>query len=107
MPNKNGRFPLAGVPVLLPCHLPLLPLGYSSAVHDSTGSSPYLLMMGREPRLRAEAALGSATTTETSHETLSADVDHLRQGVQKPFNFARQRTDATNVNNRALYMVAN
>ena len=82
-------------------HLPLLLLGYRSAVHDSTGFSPYLLMMGREPRLPAEAEMG--VPAQTGEGTLSEYIDHLCQGLLAAYDVARRRTEAATTANRDRY----
>ena len=57
-------------------HLPLLTSAYRSAVHESTGFSPNLLMLGREVRTPIEIALGvdRPDTDLRDHDDYAADI---------------------------------
>ena len=83
-------------------HLPLLLLGYRAQVHDSTGFSPYMLMMGREVRLPVDAELGSVPK-RIGTQTLSQYIDNLRQGLQAMHTLAFRHSDKAHERNKDLY----
>ena len=83
-------------------HLPLLLLAYRAQVHDSTGFSPYMMMMGREARLPTEAELGSLPRG-TSSRRLSQYIDDLRHGLQNVHKLAFSSSQRAHERNKELY----
>ena len=64
-------------------HVPLLPMAYCSAVHETTGCTPAQLMMGRDSRLPIDLLIGrpeeeSAHHASTYTEQLQTCLEHVR-----------------------------
>ena len=62
-----------------PKYLPDLVMAYNSSTHDSTGFSPYFLMLGRQPRLLVDVVVGI---------TLEDDSEDFIKNQQKIFRTA-------------------
>lgn len=49
-------------------YLPLVLMAYRTSVHDSTGFSPSLMMLGREPELPIDLLFGSSPATKSKSQ---------------------------------------
>ena len=52
-------------------HLPLLMLAFRSSIHESTGETPSLLMLGREVELPIDLLYGRQDTPNTPNDSYS------------------------------------
>lgn len=71
-------------------HLRCLSAAYKSTIHESTGLTPNMMMLGREVRTPAEIMYGSNTTLEGNITNYGTFVDHLRERMQKAHRVARK-----------------
>lgn len=83
-------------------HIPLLMLAYRAQASKSTGFSPYKLVLGREPRLPAEAELEVPTSKATANSTAEY-FDRLRESLRLFHEKALRRSDARHSINKRAY----
>ena len=83
-------------------HIPLLMLAYRSQVSKTTGFSPYKLLMGREPRLPAEAELNVPPSKARSSSTAEY-FDRLRESLRVFHESALRRSGARHSINKRAY----
>ena len=69
-------------------YLPILIMAYNSAVQESTGFTPSMLMLGRELNLPIDIALGRPVNTQTN--TKSEYAEMLIQKLEAVHNLARK-----------------
>ena len=70
-------------------NLGCLTAAYRATVHESTGVTPNLLMLGREVCLPAEIIFGSSTPLGNEISNYGDYVNHLRTKMQKTYEVAR------------------
>ena len=70
-------------------HLPMLTVAYQSCVHEKTGYTRDLLMLGREVNLPIELVLGATRRSEECTEE-SQYVLEMREKLNTIFQFVRE-----------------
>ena len=71
-------------------HLPLLMAAYRACVHEATGYSPNLLMLGREVHTPVNLLFGDALRPEQSPETESEYVTNLSERMTRIYALTRE-----------------
>ena len=70
-------------------HIPQVLMAYRTAVHESTGFSPYHLVFGRSPKLPLDIMLGRVTDDEKA-TSLPEYVQDLHRSLEESFKLARE-----------------
>ena len=73
------------------CHLSLVLFAYRTAIHSSTGVSPFVMMFGRQPKLPPST---NAFDAMTYSKSLCAKLDHLKDFVDTHLQQAAQHQKA-------------
>ena len=85
-------------------NLGCLASAYRSTVHESTGVTPNLIMLGREVRIPAEIAYGRTTHYDQSQVTSYGEyVEYLKSHMQKAHEVARKHTKASTKRHKEIY----
>ena len=82
-------------------HIPLLMMAYRSSVHESTGISPAMMMLGRELTLLVDMTLGRPIRDERLCVTEHAH--QLEQRLLDVHDFARKHLDISNESMKRRY----
>jgi hypothetical protein len=72
-------------------HLPYLTMAYRATVHDSTGCSPNLLMLGREVALPLDVMMGPPPCSGPAYQCHVEYVEWLRVSLQEAFEYAQSQ----------------
>lgn len=72
-------------------HLPYLTMAYRATVHESTGCSPNLLMLGREVSLPLDVMMGPPPQATLAYQSQVEYVEWLRVSLQSAFQHAHQQ----------------
>ena len=76
-------------------HVPLLLMAYRTAVHDTTGETPAMIMLGRNLRLPIDLFIGHPKKEAPMHK--SGYVEYLHSQMETVHNFGqehlKQRSD--------------
>ncbi|KAK3083233.1 hypothetical protein FSP39_017411 [Pinctada imbricata] len=85
--------------------LPVLMMAYRSAVHSSTGVTPYKMMFGRETTLPIDLALGRPSKSPEQGEKVKdlEYVGNLEEKLSEIHEFARKRLKVTSEAMRRKY----
>ncbi|KAK3735802.1 hypothetical protein QZH41_007422 [Actinostola sp. cb2023] len=70
-------------------HLPLLMMAYRTSIHETTGCTPSMMMLGREAEVPLDLVMGSPQPTEDVADA-SEYTQRLRQRMETVHNFARE-----------------
>ncbi|KAK3742155.1 hypothetical protein QZH41_007827 [Actinostola sp. cb2023] len=70
-------------------HLPLLMMAYRTSIHETTGCTPSMMMLGREAEVPLDLVMGSPQPTEDVADA-SEYAQRLRQRMETVHNFARE-----------------
>ena len=81
-------------------HLPMLMLAYRSSVQETTGSTPFNLMFGREVQLPVELMLGKGPEPGTTHLEY---IEQLRRKLEEAYEHVRERTNSEQKRQKHLY----
>ena len=85
-------------------NLGCLASAYIASPNETTGVTPYLLMLGREVRMPAEIVFGSATVTEKENvSSYSLYVEKLKERLQSAHSIARKRLKVCAKRQKELY----
>ncbi|KAK3093372.1 hypothetical protein FSP39_014695 [Pinctada imbricata] len=81
-------------------HLASITAAYRASVHDTTGLSPNLMMLGRELRMPIDLVLG----TENGNQTNSGEfVLNLRDKLKRAYDLARSHTNSVAMRQKEQY----
>jgi hypothetical protein len=72
-------------------HLPYLTMAYRATVHESTGCSPNLLMLGREVSLPLDVMMGPPPRGELAYKCQVEYVEWLRLALRDAFQHAHHQ----------------
>ena len=85
-------------------YLGCLGAAYRSSIHESTGLTPNLLMLGREVRLPSEIIFGSKTRFQDENiVNYGLYVEVLRDRLQRAHQIAREHLSRSNERQRDFY----
>ena len=84
------------------CHLPYVLLAYRSAVHESTGFSPNMMMLGREVRLPVDLLYGRPPNTSNDHN-LPEYIAKQAERIEKVYEFARANLQIASESQKKQY----
>ena len=84
-------------------NLGCLAAAYRATVHESTGLTPNLLMLGREVRLPAEVMFGSSTNRDCEISTYGEYVDILKSRMQHAHDVARKHLESAAKRHKDTY----
>jgi len=71
-------------------HLPAVLCAYRASKNESTGYTPYELVMGQKPRMPIDIVLGNISEDRPKHETYVDYVEDLRGRLIKSHQIARE-----------------
>jgi len=71
-------------------HLPAVLSAYRASEHESTGFTPYKLVMGQKPRMPIDIVLGDASGDRPKHENYTEYVENRRERLTKSHQIARE-----------------
>jgi len=71
-------------------HLSAVLCAYRASKHESTGFTPYELVMGQKPRMTIDIVLGNTSEDRPKHETYVDYVEDLRERLVKSHQIARE-----------------
>ena len=74
-------------------HIPLLMMAYRSSVHEATGMSPSLMMLGREIRLPVDIAMGQPEKSTNRETDMSEYAYKLHEKMEKIHEIARDKLE--------------
>ena len=83
--------------------LPYVTMAYRSTIHDSTGCSPNLLMLGREINLPLDVMVGCPASQTVHYECSTEYVEWLRKTMYHVHNFARDQLQNSAQRQKTLY----
>ena len=86
-------------------YLGCLGAAYRSSIHESTGISPNLLMLGREVRIPTEIIFGSRTRDDYPVVDYGEHVEMLRDRLQNAHEIARKHLATSTERQRHFYNV--
>ena len=81
-------------------HLPRLLFAYRTAIHETTGFSPFHITFGRSPSLPIDVFLGSPKQTDKSVPSFLAEV---HQSLHKAYVTVRQNISSAHRRNKTRY----
>ncbi len=84
-------------------HLAPALFAYRTAVHESTGYTPFLLTNGRSPNLPVDVMLGRCCTTMENTPGLPQYVRDLQRNLQTAYSTVRQRLRRAHSHQKRLY----
>jgi hypothetical protein len=76
--------------------------GYNCTRQDTTGSAPYQLMFGRNPRLAIDAVLG-LTNTEVAVKDYDTYVTNLKSRLTKSYELASSKSKSSQLHQKKHY----
>ena len=81
-------------------HLPMLMLAYRSSVQETTGSTPFGLMFGREVQLPVDLMMGKGPEPGKTHLEY---IEQLRRKFEEAYEHVRERTSSEQKRQKHLY----
>jgi hypothetical protein len=84
-------------------HLPYLTMAYRASVHDSTGCTPQLLMLGREVRMPIDIMFGPPPMEEEHYQCPVEYVEWVRRTLANTFQFAQGQSGKSAVRQKRNY----
>jgi len=75
-------------------HLPAVLSAYRASKHESTGFTPYELVMGQKPRMPIDIVLGDVSGDRPKQENYTEYVESLRECLTKSHQIAREHLGA-------------
>lgn len=85
-------------------HIPKALFAYRTALHESSGYSPYRINFGRSPNLPVDVMLGrDLPSTEEGEREIPEFVEEVSRSLKEAYEDVRQRLDEAHKKNKEIY----
>ena len=85
-------------------HIPKALFAYRTALHESSGYSPYRINFGRTPNLPVDIMLGrELPSTEEGERKIPEFVEEVSRSLKEAYEDVRQKLDEAHKKNKAIY----
>ena len=85
-------------------HIPKALFAYRTALHESSGYSPYRINFGRSPNLPVDIMLGrDLPSTEEGEKEIPEFVEEISRSLKEAYEDVRQKLDEAHKKNKEIY----